>query len=67
MSRRETHTALIKLNGIREGVLSDVEVLENRRGSVKDNQRKLLEYKIGRNQQYIKDLDYIELDLREKL
>ena len=65
--RRETHTALIKLNGIREGIKSDLEVLENRRNNIHDKHRKLLEYKIGRNTQYIKDLDYIELELRDKL
>lgn len=62
-----THTKLIKLNGVREALKSDLDDLERLRKGISDNQRAKLEYKIERLKGYIKDLDFSELELREEL
>lgn len=67
MTRRETHTLLIKLNGIRERASIHLENLKRQRSSVSDNNRGKLESVIGHRELDIKEIDYIELELREKL
>ena len=67
MSRTETHTALIKLNGIRVKLQDELEDYESKRETIHDSRRAELETKIGSRKVMISDLNSIELDIKDKL
>jgi len=61
------HTALIKVNGIREKIMLEKAELEHMRKGISDNQRARLEMKISNYDLWIKELNDIELEFREEL
>lgn len=61
------HTGLIKINGIREQITHDLEDLEKLRSGIHEKQRAKLEHKIDQRKHWIKELNSIELELREEL
>ena len=67
MNNFEIQTILIKLNGVRESLQYDLEDLKAKRGQVSESMISVLETKIGRRETEIKDLNSMELDLREHL
>ena len=67
MNNRDIHDLLIKINGIRESLKADLEDLQGKRGRVAEKSIHELEYKIGRRETEIKDLDSMELSLRSHL
>jgi hypothetical protein len=67
MKRRMIHTKLIKLNGVREAIKLEIAELESMRKGINERQRAKLEMKIANRKQWIKDLDFSELEIREEL
>lgn len=67
MNNHDIHSLLIKINGIRESLKSDLKDLKGKRGRVAEKSIHELEYKIGRRETEIKDLDSMELSLRSHL
>jgi hypothetical protein len=67
MKRRMIHTILIKINGIRVKLQDELEEFKNMRDNVSDSQRSKLETRIGSRESMIKELDIIELNIREEL
>jgi len=61
------HTALIKVNGIREKIMLEKAELEHMRKGISDKQRARLEMKISNYGLWIKELNDIELEFREEL
>jgi len=61
------HTALIKVNGLRESITLEVAELESMRSGINERQRANLEMKIANRKLWIKQLNDIELELREEL
>ena len=61
------HTALIKVNGIREKIMLEKAELEHMRKGISDKQRARLEMKISNYDLWIKELNDIELEFREEL
>jgi hypothetical protein len=61
------HSALIKINGIRVKLKDELEEFERIRKGVNDNQRAKLETRIGSRKSMIKELDIIEMNIREEL
>ena len=61
------HTALIKINGVRESIKLEVAELEAMRKGINERQRANLEMKIANRKLWIKELNDIELDFREEL
>ena len=55
------HTALIKINGIKESIKLEVAELEAMRKGISERQRAKLEMKIANRKQWIKDLNFIDL------
>ena len=62
-----THTTLIKLNGVRAKLQDELKEFEDMRKGVNDNQRAKLETRIGSRKSMIKELDIIEMNIREEL
>ena len=62
-----THTTLIKLNGVKAKLQDELEELRNMRNGINDNQRSKLEIRIGSREVMIKELEIIELNIREEL
>ena len=61
------HTGLIKINGVRESIKLEVAELEAMRKGINERQRANLEMKIANRKEWVKELDSIELELREEL
>lgn len=61
------HTALIKINGIREQINHELEDLESMRKTIHDKQRAKLEYRIEKRKHWIRELNTIQLEFREEL
>lgn len=61
------HTALIKINGVREAIKLEVAELEAMRKGIHERQRAKLEMKITHRKNWINELDSIELDFRDEL
>jgi len=61
------HTALIKINGVRESIKLEVAELEAMIKGITERQRAKLEMKISHRKEWVKELDSIELDLRDEL
>lgn len=60
------HSILIKLNGVREGINLEVAELQQMRKGINERQRANLEMKITNRKHWIKELNTMELDLREE-
>jgi len=67
MDRKMVHTALIKINGVRESIKLEVAELEAMRKGINERQRANLEMKIANRKLWVKELNDIELDFREEL
>ena len=67
MNNYDIQNLLIKINGIRVSLKADLEDLQGKRGRVAEKSIHELEYKIGRRETEIKDLDSMELLLRSHL
>lgn len=65
--RRMIETILIKINGIRVKLQDELEEFKSMRKGVSDNQRTKLETRIGSRESMIKELDIIEMNVREEL
>ena len=61
------HTALIKINGIREKINLEVKEMEAMRSGINERQRANLEMKIANRKSWINELNEIELDFRVEL
>ena len=61
------HTALIKINGVRESIKLEVAELEAMRKGINERQRANLEMKIANRKLWVKELNDIELEFREEL
>jgi hypothetical protein len=61
------HTALIKINGLREKITLEVAELEAMRNGITERQRAKLEMKIAHRKEWVKELNDIELDFRDEL
>jgi hypothetical protein len=67
MKRRMIHTALIKINGLKEKITLEVKELEAMRKGINERQRANLEMKIANRKDWVKELNFIELEFREEL
>lgn len=61
------HTGLIKLNGVREAIKLEIAEMEAIRKGINERQRANLEMKISNRKLWVKELNDIELELREEL
>jgi hypothetical protein len=61
------HTALIKINGVREKICLEISELEHMRKGINERQRANLEMKISNRKLWVKELNDIELEFREEL
>lgn len=61
------HTALIKINGLREKITLEVAELEAMRKGINERQRAKLEMKISHRKEWINELNSIDLDFRDEL
>ena len=65
--RKMIHTGLIKLNGVREAIKLEIAEMEAMRKGINERQRANLEMKIANRKQWVKDLDFSDLELRGEL
>ena len=61
------HLALIKINGVRESIKLEVAELESMRKGINERQRANLEMKISNRKEWVKELNSIDLEVREEL
>ena len=61
------HLALIKINGVKESIKLEVAELEAMRKGINERQRANLEMKIANRKEWVKELNSIDLEVREEL